>query len=169
MKDRYGVDEITYLVGMVSMFVALIGSIFDVDPLLWLSIAGILLALARAFSKNIDARSRENEAFLAWASHVPMLQSLIERINMGSTHASSTQGKSSRSESKRNAAANASTQAGKDELKRQKSLLKKMWKQHKTHAFLKCPQCGQVLSVPKGKGKLIVTCPKCHAKMETKS
>jgi len=31
----------------------------------------------------------------------------------------------------------------------------------KTHRFLKCPSCGNTLRVPKGKGKLQITCPKC--------
>ena len=48
-------------------------------------------------------------------------------------------------------------------------MAKKMWKDRKTTAYLKCPNCGQMLSVPKGKGKIRVTCPKCHAKMETRS
>ena len=39
----------------------------------------------------------------------------------------------------------------------------------KEHRYFKCPNCGQMLSVPKGKGKIRVTCPKCHAKMETRS
>lgn len=43
------------------------------------------------------------------------------------------------------------------------------WDQRKTTKFLKCPQCGQSLSVPKGKGTLKVTCPKCHNRFTTKS
>ena len=31
----------------------------------------------------------------------------------------------------------------------------------KTHKFLKCPSCGNTLRVPKGKGRLQITCPKC--------
>ena len=56
-----------------------------------------------------------------------------------------------------------------EQLKRQARTAKKMWKERKTKAFLKCPNCGTMLSVPRGKGKIIVTCPKCHARMETKS
>ena len=37
-----------------------------------------------------------------------------------------------------------------------------MWKERKEKAFLKCPNCGTMLAVPRGKGKIIVTCPKCH-------
>ena len=31
----------------------------------------------------------------------------------------------------------------------------------KTHIYLKCPSCRQTLRLPKGKGKLKATCPKC--------
>jgi uncharacterized paraquat-inducible protein A len=31
----------------------------------------------------------------------------------------------------------------------------------KTHRFFKCPSCNAKLRLPKGKGKIIITCPKC--------
>jgi len=31
----------------------------------------------------------------------------------------------------------------------------------KTHKFLRCPGCSNTLRVPRGKGKLQITCPKC--------
>jgi DNA-directed RNA polymerase subunit RPC12/RpoP len=31
----------------------------------------------------------------------------------------------------------------------------------KAHRFFKCPSCKSVLRLPKGKGKLQITCPKC--------
>ena len=33
--------------------------------------------------------------------------------------------------------------------------------QRKTHKFFKCPSCRNNLRVPKGKGTLQITCPKC--------
>lgn len=41
------------------------------------------------------------------------------------------------------------------------SVLEKRTKQRKTHKFLKCPKCKNMLKLPKGKGKLQVTCPVC--------
>ena len=34
-------------------------------------------------------------------------------------------------------------------------------KEFKTHKFLKCPNCHQTLRIPRHKGNLSVTCPKC--------
>ena len=41
------------------------------------------------------------------------------------------------------------------------SRLKANLKYRKTHRFIKCQGCGNTLRVPKGKGKLQITCPKC--------
>ena len=42
-------------------------------------------------------------------------------------------------------------------------------KHRKTHIFFKCPSCGNTLRVPKGKGKLQITCPKCGERFVKKS
>ena len=80
MKDRYGVDELATLMGGAGVLLALIGTIADLDPLTWLALAIILLALARAFSKNVGARRRENESFRAFAAKVPGLRAIVERM-----------------------------------------------------------------------------------------
>ncbi len=39
----------------------------------------------------------------------------------------------------------------------------------KTHKYYKCPNCKAVLRVPKGKGKIIITCRKCNTKFTKKT
>ena len=39
----------------------------------------------------------------------------------------------------------------------------------KQFKHVKCPKCGQKVRLPRGKGKLRVTCPKCREKFETKA
>ena len=47
-------------------------------------------------------------------------------------------------------------------------LRKTIWKD-KEHCYFKCPSCGQQLRVPKGKGRITVTCRGCGASFEEKS
>ena len=37
------------------------------------------------------------------------------------------------------------------------------------HLYIKCPKCKTILRVPKNKGKIIITCPNCQNRTETKS
>lgn len=39
----------------------------------------------------------------------------------------------------------------------------------KEHRYFKCPNCGQQLRVPRGKGKITVTCRSCGASFEERS
>jgi IBR domain. len=39
----------------------------------------------------------------------------------------------------------------------------------KTHKFFKCPSCKNILRVPRGKGKIHITCPKCGQRFDGKT
>ena len=39
----------------------------------------------------------------------------------------------------------------------------------KEHRYFKCPNCGQYLRVPRGKGKITVNCRNCGASFEERS
>ena len=39
----------------------------------------------------------------------------------------------------------------------------------KTHKYYTCKQCGTICRVPTGKGNIIITCPKCGAKIQAKT
>lgn len=41
--------------------------------------------------------------------------------------------------------------------------------QSKDYKFYACPNCGQEVRVPRGKGKIRITCPKCGNKFEKKT
>lgn len=42
------------------------------------------------------------------------------------------------------------------------SLQKRRWADRKTHRYYKCTNCKTILRVPRGKGKIEITCPCCH-------
>ena len=43
------------------------------------------------------------------------------------------------------------------------------FQQRKTHRFYRCPKCKQQLRVPKGKGKICITCRNCGEHFEKKT
>ena len=46
---------------------------------------------------------------------------------------------------------------------------KNMWRDRKTHRYYKCQICKHWLRVPKGKGKIEITCPVCKYKIKRKT
>ncbi len=48
-------------------------------------------------------------------------------------------------------------------------LLKNMFADRNTHRYFKCKSCKTVMRVPKGRGKIEITCPKCRAKTVKKT
>lgn len=47
--------------------------------------------------------------------------------------------------------------------------LKARWQDRKTHRYFRCPQCKATVRVPRGKGKIRITCPKCKHQFVKKS
>lgn len=42
-------------------------------------------------------------------------------------------------------------------------------KERKDYRFYKCPSCKQKVRVPKGRGEITITCPKCHTKFDKRT
>lgn len=47
--------------------------------------------------------------------------------------------------------------------------MKNRLRDRKTYKFYKCPSCKQELRVPKGKGEITITCPKCKTKFDKRT
>ena len=46
---------------------------------------------------------------------------------------------------------------------------KKEWAQRKIYRFDRCPMCRQKVRVPRGRGRICITCPKCRTEFVKKS
>ena len=80
MKGRNGADELTIVLGFAGIVIAMIGSMARVQWLSWIAIAVIVIGVLRGLSKNIDARRKENEAFVAATANVPGLGKFVGAV-----------------------------------------------------------------------------------------
>ncbi len=49
------------------------------------------------------------------------------------------------------------------------ALLRRRWQDRRTCRYYVCKQCGTTLRVPKGAGKIEITCPKCRRAFQKKT
>jgi predicted RNA-binding Zn-ribbon protein involved in translation (DUF1610 family) len=47
--------------------------------------------------------------------------------------------------------------------------VRQRWSQRREYRFFKCPRCGITARVPRGKGKIRITCPRCGHEFEKRS
>ncbi|WP_350342309.1 hypothetical protein PRVXT_001536 [Proteinivorax tanatarense] len=123
MAGRYGGDQLSIFLLLVSLLLTLVGQMTRVFILVYLGYIPIILAFYRVFSKNITKRSLENYKFAIFMSPVYSFFKTVQ----------------------------------------------KRFKDRKPHKYFKCARCNAKLRVPKGKGKIVITCPKCKEKFTKKS
>ena len=116
---RQGMDELSKamfwwgLAGLLlsGLTVSLLNGVLA-SLLSWLGLLLIILCFVRAFSRQLQRRELENNAYLAWV----------------------------------------------EKKRRQWEGKKDRFRQRKDFKFFKCPGCGTILRVPRGKGKIHINC-----------
>lgn len=122
MYGRNGMDAFSFFLLIVSLVMAMFGSLFDSFTFAFISDVVGLFGLFRFFSRNLAKRAMENEKF----------------INMGT------------------------------KAKNRLILYKKIFDERKTHKYIRCPNCKQLLRVPRGRGKIEIICTKCKSRLLTR-
>ena len=123
MDGRYGGDQLSIFLIILSGLLTLIGRVTRFMPLIFLAYILLGISFFRGFSKNISKRSMENYKFTIFMSPV---YSWFKKTE-------------------------------------------KSVKELKTHRRFKCPNCKSKLRIPRGKGKVKITCPKCKTKFNKRS
>ncbi|PHV71413.1 hypothetical protein CS063_05025 [Sporanaerobium hydrogeniformans] len=123
MQGRYGVDQLSIFLLLLSLPLSLILAFIDFPYLSLITYVPLILCYLRIFSKNISKRQQENFRFLRY--WYPTKKKALGYW----------------------------------------SRLKGM----KTHRYYHCPQCKQALRVPKGRGNIRITCPKCKAEFSKRT
>ena len=130
MMGRYGVDQMNIGVLIFSMVCTFTASL---TRWLLLSILGTALlayGVFRMFSRNVSARSKENQKFLVFWNKVKGIWYKIKDWFSGK---------------------------------------KRRFADRKTHCYFSRPKCKRKLRVPKGKGKIEISCPICGTKFIKKT
>ena len=147
MVGRNGVDHFcrfTCVVSLILMFITM----FTHSGLLYiLALVAMAYAYFRMMSKNIGKRQLENQKYLQIADRVRSL--FRNGPSMWKVRAFFTE------RGRKIKYGSNETQA-----RRAKKAYEK--EQKKIYKFYTCGQCGQKVRVPKGKGKIEITCPKCR-------
>lgn len=120
MMGRNGTDQFNRFLLGVTLAILIVSLFVRVNLLYFIGLALLIWTYFRMLSKNIAARSAENERYLK-------------------------------------------ATAGISRFFRQK---KSHFQQRKIYRFYKCPSCGQEVRVPKGKGHIRITCPKCRTEFD---
>ena len=123
MRGRYGTDALNNALLAACLVLLVVGRVFMAVWLDVLSVTLLAISYFRMFSRNIQARYRENQWFLT------AVQPLRKWF------------------------------AG----------FKQRFRDRKTHRYFVCPSCGMTLRVPKGKGKISISCPKCRTQFIKKT
>ena len=134
MRGRYGTDDLNRFLLIVAVIFIVLDIFLRMRIIDLLIVALLIYTYCRMFSRNINARYRENQKFLQ----------LVSRFRRRSTGGGFGGGSGGGANGWN--AGNAA--AGKD----------------RAHKVLRCPGCGEKLRVPKGAGKINITCPHCGTK-----
>jgi hypothetical protein len=148
-QQRY-LDELNRTMLITALVLTMIGMFFfefgTWPRYVFSAIAAALLILlvVRMTSRNQTKRNQENMRFLTIVTAVG--DWFRRTFRQGTT-------------------ANGSYQAP----RAKKSGKKPSWEEMRQYKYLLCPQCAQRLRVPRGKGRIRVTCTNCGNVFETKS
>ncbi len=123
MSGRYGVDQLSVGLLILSLLLSVIFYIFPFTILNLLIYVPFIVFLFRVLSKNHTMRRKENAVFMKlWNPVAAWFGKKRTRINNS-----------------------------------------------KTYRYFKCPGCKQEVRVPRGKGKIRITCPKCKTEFIKKT
>lgn len=131
MIGRYGSDELNITLLILYVVFGLLSTFTQLIIFLVLSYACCILVFYRMFSKNVNRRWKENQKFLQIFG--PLVNKIKALLGRG--------------------------QGGNSSYGNYQAPPKKQ--KDKNHKIFQCGKCGQKIRVPKGKGKIAITCPNC--------
>ncbi|MCD8301045.1 MAG: hypothetical protein LUC41_07760 [Clostridiales bacterium] len=135
MSGRYGNDQLNNFLSIVALIIIVVDIFLRINILWLVAVVLLVLIYIRMLSRNTGKREAENDKFL----------NITSRFRRGGGGYSYGGGGYQSYDRKAEAA---KRRAHREDMK--------------YYRFFDCPNCGQKVRVPKGKGKIEITCPKCR-------
>jgi|GEM_PF-2349 len=167
LAGRRGWDQLSTFLMIISVILELAGSLIRIRYIYWIGLALFFYCIFRTMSRNIPARERENQAYLKvrnrfanW-NYFRQMKKAQKRQEKEQRRYAKRAGNVRRSNvTGADFSQNISGGAGASQGSRRGSGAV-------VYCYFYCPSCRQQVRVPAGKGKIMVTCPKCGTRFET--
>lgn len=164
-QGRNGSDQLSVFLVAIALVLVIIYPFFTIKYVqALLCIAALTLcgfSLFRMLSTNTAKRRKENDTFLSFFKR-KKTHNGAEDVNYREAYSSYNKEDAKRAKKEEKLR----KEAAKKEEKAKKAARKES---EKTHSYFNCPKCNTELRVPKGKGKIMITCPKCGEKFIEKT
>lgn len=143
MQGRYGVDELSKFLTSASLVILILELITKWYVLTLVFWAIFIVIYYRMFSRDYGKRQQENQKYLnlRYKFRAKWYQLLHKNSSSYNPYGNVN---------------------GFEKLKRD-------MQQRKQYHIYKCPSCSQKIRIPRGKGKIMVRCPKCNIEFMKRS
>lgn len=143
MQGRYGADEFSRFLTGASLVVLILEMITKWYALTFVFWAIFIFLYYRMFSRDYGKRQQENQKYLnaRYKCRAKWYQMFHKKDSSYNRYDKGS---------------------GFEKLKRD-------MQQRKQYHIYKCPSCSQKIRIPRGKGKIMVSCPKCHIEFMKRS
>lgn len=159
-QPRRGLDPLNRFLLVTGLIASVLTLFLRAVPVAYYIASGVasaclILAILRLFSRNPQKRYQENLWFLTAVTGIRTFFANLFRPQKQTARKSApffgAAGEKTRTHRARKARKNPT------------------WAEIRKYKYLICPQCAQRLRVPRGMGKLRVTCTRCGNRFETRS
>ncbi len=159
MDGRYGNDQLNNFMFIVALVLVVLSFFVNISLLWIIAVVLLILGYFRMLSRNIAQRSLENERFTGFISRFRRGGGGFRGSRSGG-YGNDGYGSGSYGggRSRRSSRSSRSTTSARERAEK----FRAQQQDKRYYKYFNCPNCNQKVRVPKGKGKIEITCPKCR-------
>lgn len=175
MYGRYGNDQLNRAISVVALIIIIVNIIVRFRLLTVIALLLLLIMYLRMFSRNISKRAAENQLYLKLTARLRngRMEGLFNRFGgygqwngRDPYQRGGYQNGCGQSSYQQDIYQKSRTTSARQQSAQRRKMERE---QKKIYRFFVCPSCSQKVRVPRGKGRIEITCPKCRTAFIKKS